>query len=409
MGKAAHLVERRSRKMNNIEIYRAIERLYVPHWLFGQIQIANYNMIGHMDLMLRHDSRFNEVFNIDRKAIDQLNSNQSSLRNFLRTPFLMVEPTLQKVEDWRCFVDATPTTVAVDVLRRKTPQLDPLSRYAVRQQNIAFLALVTQLLNMSVLCAPLLGITTELAKYLMSVPSYKLNLALGRMQDLPLFRWRFTSSTFWYEFENDTLTDEMTAHQVMLTSPARAGEMPIAAGWGELRLGRAKNETFAGALIAYGLRASTASSLFQLNQNQMRTLYQKIHGKRSPCGNIATSLLWFVETSIRRLHATTYMWLYRAAIDMGANAPEALIATNDVYERLFNGNRLISADRGWNLTRSMAADTRLTVAPCRSCSTHYVVSNNDTKIEMHSRFACPACMQQLNPKKRAARRKTHEA
>jgi hypothetical protein len=102
------------------------------------------------------------------------------------------------------------------------------------------------------------------------------------------------------------------------------------------------------------------------------------------------------------------MWLYRSAIAMDANAPEALIATNDIYARLFE-NCLISADRGWNLTRSMAADTRLTVAACRSCTTHYVVSNNDTKIEMHNRFACPACQQQLNARKRAARRKPHDA
>jgi hypothetical protein len=321
----------------------------------------------------------------------------------------MVEPTLQTVEDWRCFVDNTATTVAVDVLRRKTPRLDALMAYAVNQQNATFVSLVTQVLNVSVMGAPLLGISTEVAKYLMSVPHHKLHVAVGRMKELPLFRWRFNSPTFWWEFAGSTLTDETIAHQIMLTSPSRVGELPYAAHWGDLRLGRLKNEAYASALMAYGLRASTASNLFGMNQHSMRIRYSEIHGKSSPCGNTATSLSWFVETPVHRLHATVYAWLYRSATAMGANPAEALIATNDVYDRLFGGNRVIMPDRGWNLIRSMAADARLTVAPCRTCGTHYVVSNNDTKIEMHSRFTCPACSQQLGAKKRAARRPSSDA
>lgn len=395
--------------MANKNEYRSVERLYIQDWLLDQIQVTNFELVDHMKLMLQQDGRFNEVFQVERKEIEHLKQNQSSLRNLLRTPFLMVEPTLQSVEDWRCFVDDTPTTLTVDVLRRKTPELDSLGKHAVGNSNRLFLSLVTQVIHMSVLCAPLLGITNELAQYLASVPPWKLHFALGRMKGLPLFRWRFNSQTFWYEFVASSLTDETIAHQIMLTSPIRSGDLPLIAGWSELRLERARNEIYAAAMMAHGLRASTASTLFRLNQNAMRMLYVKIHDESSPCGNVPTSLPWFVETPQHRLHATTYIWLYRSAIAMGANAPEALIATNDIYDRLFGGKRLISADRGWNLTRSMAADTRLTVAPCRQCSTHYVVSNNDTKIEMHNRFTCPACQQQLGPKKRAVRRKVNDA
>lgn len=390
--------------MNNKDSYRAIDRFYVPEWLTDQIQVANFNLVDHMKWLLKQDSRFNEVFNVERKEIEQLQLNPSSLRNLLRAPFLMVEPTLQSVEDWRCFVDNTATTVAVDVLRRKTPPLDSLTAYAVNQQNSVFISLVTQVLNMSVMSAPLLGISTDVAKYLLSIPTHKLSVALGRMKELPLFRWRFNSPTFWWEFRGSTLSDEMIAHQIMLTSPSRIGDLPYAAQWGELRLGRMKNEAFASAMMSYGLRASTATNLFGLNQHQMRTRYHEIHGKSSPMGNLATSLTWFVETHVHRLHATVYTWLYRSATAMGANPAEALLATNDVYDRLFGGNRLIKPDRGWNLIRSMAADTRLTIAPCRACGTHYVVSNNDAKIEMHSRFTCPACSQQLSAKKRTAQR-----
>jgi hypothetical protein len=394
--------------MDNKNEYRSVERLYIHDWLLDQIQVTNFELVDHMKLMLQQDGRFNEVLQVERKELEHLKHNQSSLRNLLRTPFLMVEPTLQTVEDWRCFIDDTSTTVTVDVLRRKTPELGSLGNFAIDNSNRHFLSLVTQVIHMSVLCAPLLGITNELAQYLASVPSWKLHFALGRMKGLPLFRWRFNSPTFWYEFAASSLTDETIAHQIMLTSPIRSGALPLVAGWSELRLERARNEIYAAAMMAHGLRASTASTLFRLNQNAMRILYMKIHGESSPCGNVPTSLPWFVETPHNRLHATTYIWLYRSAIAMGANAPEALIATNDIYDRLFGGKRLISADRGWNLTRSMAADTRLTVAPCRQCSTHYVVSNTDTKIEMHNRFACPACQQQLGPKKRPARKNAND-
>ncbi|XUW93741.1 hypothetical protein OH764_35190 (plasmid) [Burkholderia sp. M6-3] len=104
--------------MENKENYRAVDRLYVPDWLTEQIQVANFNMVDHMKWLLQQDSRFNDVFNVELKDLDRLQLNQSSLRNLLRAPFLMVEPTLQTIEDWRCFVDDTATTVAVDILRR---------------------------------------------------------------------------------------------------------------------------------------------------------------------------------------------------------------------------------------------------------------------------------------------------
>jgi Flagellar transcriptional activator (FlhC) len=389
--------------MKTQEDYKAIERLYVPQWLTDQVQVANFDLVDHMRWMLLTDGRLNEVYRVEQKEIDHLRQNERSLRNLLRTPFLMVAPTLETVEDWRCFIDQTPTTLAVDKLRRSMPPLGSLPLFSVQQYNRHFVDLVTSVLNMSVLCAPLLGITTELARYLISVPAYKMRFALREMDNLALFRWRFVSPTFWYEFTADTLTDEAVAHQIMLTSPIRPGELSPGMAWSELRLERARNETFAAAMMAHGCRASTASALFRLTQNEMRQLYVRIHGKSSTMGNSANSLPWFVKTPQHRLHATVYAWLYRSAIDMHANAAEALIATNDIYGRLFGGNQLISPDRGYNLTRSMVADSRLALAPCRSCSTHYVVSNNDTKIEMHNSFVCPSCAQRLGSRKKPGR------
>jgi hypothetical protein len=186
--------------MKSKEDYKAIERLYVPQWLTDQIQVANFDLVDHMRWMLLTDGRLNEVYRVEQKEIDHLRQNERSLRNLLRTPFLMVAPTLETVEDWRCFIDQTPTTLAVDKLRRSMPPLGSLPLFSVQQYNRHFVDLVTSVLNMSVLCAPLLGVTTELARYLISVPAYKMRFALREMDNLPLFRWRFVSPTFWYEF-----------------------------------------------------------------------------------------------------------------------------------------------------------------------------------------------------------------
>ncbi|HDR9060620.1 FlhC family transcriptional regulator [Burkholderia vietnamiensis] len=391
------------------DAYRSVERHYVPEWLTHRIQVANFDLVDHMIWLLQEAGGFNEILRVERKEIEHFTHNAQSLRNLLRTPFLMIAPTLETVEDWRGFIDETPTTLAVDELRRKLPPMRAMTRHMVEQHNRIFVDLITSVIHMNVLAAPLLGITTELANYLVSVPPYKLRLALRRMQGLPLFRWRFNTPTFWYQFTAKTLTDEMVAHHLMQTSPIRIGDLPRASGWVDLRQPREKNEMYAYAMMAYKCRASTVASLFRLNQNAMRQRYFEMHGVSSPCGNIPTSLTWFVETPHNRLHATIYTWLYRAALDAGANGPEALIATNDLYELLFDGGAVISADRGCNLTRAMAADTRLAIAPCRICRTHYVVSNNDSKIEMQHSFDCPACNNQLGPKRRVSRPRSENA
>lgn len=68
-----------------------------------------------------------------------------------------------------------------------------------QQHNRMFLDLVGSVIHMSVLAAPLLGVTTEVAAYLVSVPTYELRLLGARAYAwfAALFRWRFNAPTFW--------------------------------------------------------------------------------------------------------------------------------------------------------------------------------------------------------------------
>lgn len=381
------------------EDYKALDRLYLHPWVAERLRCINYDLVEHIHQMLVSDPAFSEIYGVDLQSIEHLRQNDNSLRKLLGTPFLMLSPSLPSVEDWRCFVDDTATTVAVDELRDSMPDnRDALTTQAIQHHNRQFLDIVLTVANMSVLSAPLLGMTPELVRYLGSLPSYKLRTALERIRDLPLFCWRFRSSAFWFEYTAHDMNADQVAHHIMATTPFRASELPHSAMWTDLRLGRDTHETYAAALMAHGCRSSTAATLFRLPQSKTRQMYQAIHGKRSICGNLPTSLQWFVDKPQHRLHTTVFIWLYRAALTMNANTPQALIAAADLYANLFPREGLLAIDRACSLTRRMGADTRLTIAPCRECGTSYVVANNETKIEMHHSFVCPSCDGSLLPR-----------
>ena len=216
----------------------------------------------------------------------------------------------------------------------------PLSTVTARDifhYNCTYVSLLKDVLHLNVLAAPLLGISFELADYLMALPIGRLEAAIGGIR-FPLYRWRFDDNLFWTEYCAGELTDESVAHYVMRTSNLKSSSLPYKNLWSDLRLDRAKRDVYARLMMTQGCRASTATNLFALNRRITRNTYRQIHGVSSPCGNSASSLTWYVE---RRFTASGSMlvWLYRCALENGANIPEALIASNDVLEKMF-GDRL---------------------------------------------------------------------
>lgn len=389
------------------EDYKALHRLHLPFWLGERIRMVNYDLVEHIRQVLVSSPAFGEIYGVDLESIEHLHRNEASLRSLLGTPFLMVSPSLPTVEDWRCFVDDTATTMAVDALRKSMPaERREITRQSIQHHNRHFLDVVQSVANLNVLAAPLLGMTPELLRYLGGLPAYKLRLALDRIRDLPLFRWRFRDEAFWFQFTAHDMNVEQVAHHIMSTTPFRAGDLPHTATWAGLRMGRETHEMYAAALMAHGGRASTAATLFGLPKSKTRQMYEAIHNRRSPCGNLPNSLQWFVDKPQHRLHSTVFIWLFSAALEANANTPQALIAAADLYANLFSEGApaLLTVDRACGLTRWMAAGTRLSLAPCRECRTPYIVSNNESKIEMHHSFVCPACNGSLLPRVRGSGR-----
>jgi len=381
--------------MTQLREFKAIARYYIEPWMTERIQSTNFDLVNTMHQCLLAVPSLALLFQVTRDQLAQLKDNRRALDNLLFTPFSMITMTLTTVEDWKCLIEGTTTTLAVDRLKANMPVLPTLTDFFISESNKRFLDMAISLIHMNVMAAPLLGISNELAQYLVTVSSHQLHVAMERVPGLPFFRFRFDTGRFWIELENDYISSESVAHQVMMTSPTLRN-FSFPKDWNaDFRVKKNVGEIFGDAMMAYGCRAKTVSNLFRLAAHHTRGRYMHIHGQPSKCGNQPNSLHWFVETPIKRLHASVYSWLYRYALSAGASVPQALIATSDLYEKLFREKTLVNPDRAILLTRSMSADNRLTMVPCRHCATEYILSNGDNKIEMQSSFQCPGCLLKL--------------
>lgn len=373
-------------------------------WLAEKIQRANFALTDFMHLALAGDRQMQHIFGLSLKDMETFKQQIGSKATLMNMPFLALAPVLEDPRDWDTFVDGAILSQNVEKLAAEMPRVDPITSRDIFHYNLAYVQLLKDVLHMNLVAVPLLGISTALAAYLKDLPMARLEKAIGGIK-FPLFRWRFEDPNFWMEYGAGWTTEETVAHYLMRTSPLSAATLPYKHAWTDLRLERSEKEIFARLMMAQGCRASTATNLFNLNPTKARTTYKELHGVSSPCGCNPSSLTWYVEQSVHRLQASVYVWLYRSALHNDGNIPQALIAANDIMAKMFGKNLLISADRANHLTRSMAMDSRLTMAGCRSCSTDYVLSNGEGKIELAKDFSCPGCNYLLTPKNQASKRK----
>ncbi|VXC82370.1 Transcriptional activator FlhC [Burkholderia sp. 8Y] len=372
-------------------ILDAVEtNIALPKYLAEKIERTNYSLTAVMHKVLARYSDADKFFGVSLENMETFKAHPVSMGKLMNMPFLALSPALQDPRDWETFVDGIMLSPTVEKLTSAMPAVDDVTERDIFHYNCTYVSLLKDVLHQNLLAAPLLGISFELADYLIRLPIGRLEAAVGAIR-FPLYRWRFDDKLFWIEYAAEYLTEETVAHYIMRTSNLRAGTLPYKNLWSDLRLERAKREVYARLLMTQGCRASTATNLFALNSAITRNTYRQIHGVSSPCGNSASSLTWYVERAVHRLQATMLVWLYRCALKNGANIPEALIVSNDVLGKMFGTRLIVSADRANHLTRSMAMDSRLNVAPCRSCGTDYILSNDEGKIELAKDFVCPGC------------------
>ncbi|KXU94873.1 hypothetical protein CR51_26070 [Caballeronia megalochromosomata] len=374
-----------------INTLNAIETsLTLPTFLAEKMQRANYSLTDVMHRVLTRYEGAAAALAVSLENMKTFNEHAAPKATLMNMPFLALLPTLPNPRDWETFVDDVLVSPTVADLASNMPAVDGMISRDIFHYNCYYVTLLKDVLHMNVLAAPLLGITFELAEYLTTKPMRQLEAAIGRIK-FPLFRWRFEDALFWKEYCTGWLSNESVAHYLMRTSQISASTLPYKDSWSHLRLERAKRDEFARIFMAQGCRASTAVDFFNLNRTTARTIYKQIHGVSSPVGCRTKSLTWYVQTAVHRVQATLVVWLYRCALRNDANIPEALIATNDIASKLFGDDLVITADRANHLVGAMAMDSRLSLAPCRSCKSDYVLANEQGKIELAKDFVCPGC------------------
>jgi len=390
--------------MSNTKSPARAANTLLPHWLAEKIERTNYALSDFMHLALQAHRGMEGVFFVSNKNMEILKENAVPMATLMNMPFLALSPALADHRDWQTFVEGRTTSTNVDKLTAAMPMVDHLTARDIFHYNRTYIQMLKDVLHMSLVAAPILGLSHDLAQYLREKPIALLEAAIGGI-GFPLFRWRFNEPNFWREYAAGWLTEESVAHYLMHGSPLKAAALPYKHLWANLRIERHDKDAYAIAMMTQGCRASTASNLFNLMPTKARSTYKSIHGVSSPCGCNPSSLVWYVDQAIHRLQGTAYTWIYRCGLASGGNIPEALIAANDLISKMFGTNSLITADRGNHLTRSMAMDSRLTMAPCRGCGTHYIISNGEGKIELAKDFACPGCNYLLTTKTLAAKRR----
>jgi hypothetical protein len=376
----------------------------IPHWLIEKIQRTNYALTDFMQIALADHDAMTSVLGVSMPQMMTFRKQASPMAALMNMPFVALAPVLDDSRDWKSIIEGPTHSAKVDQLTAAMPPVDRVTGRDIFHYNKDYLQLLKDVLHMSLVAVPLLGISFELASYLKGIPIGQIETAIAPIK-FPLFRWRFNTKSFWNEYSSNGLTEESVAHYIMQTAPVRAGDLPYQAVWTSLRIDRVLKEFYARSMMQQGCRASTATNLFDLNQGRARLIYKEFHGVKSPSGCNASSLTWYVDQGVRRLQATMYTWLYRSALASDGNIPEALIASNDLMAKMFGKNLVISADRGNHLTRRMARDSLLRMAPCRSCGTHYILSNGEGKIELEQNFTCPGCALLLTAKGQSSKRK----
>ncbi|BDB30094.1 MULTISPECIES: FlhC family transcriptional regulator [Cupriavidus] len=379
------------------------ERLRLTRMTCDRIRSANYHLTDHLAELLGAHPELEQMLHIGKGGVDKVRKAEATQRDLMGTPFLVVVPTLSEVQDWRCLSENTTTTLAVDTLRSQLPGWTNDDKLRLFYNNRHYIWLMVELLHVSILAAPLLGITKELAEYLRSLPQHVLDTAIARV-DFPIFRWRLHSKTFWIDFDSSRLGTDSKGHHFLTSTPLRADRLATKNSWTNLRLEPFQKKVYSEMMVRSYCRASTITSLLGITSTRTRKLFHLIHGKSSPSGQLPTSTAWYFEHPTHRLQATTIVTLYRIALAFGANVPEAFIAAYDLFEKFFGTSSKISADRACHICRTMSTDAQLELAPCRVCRTPYLIANAAPRIELSHAFSCPGCSGLLGGPNGAARR-----
>ncbi|HBO79980.1 MAG TPA: hypothetical protein DD502_17720, partial [Cupriavidus sp.] len=212
------------------------EQFILPSWVQDRALSANLRISNYVVNAVAVRPELERVFRVTHSDLFSLRSDQTHSNKVFCTPFLAFAPALSSVADWRSFIEGGIPTITMERLQASLPaDLSIVERLALEHTNRSYITALYDMLNMSVLAAPLIGISNELAAYLRSVPQHEMDVAISERL-VPLFHWRFADEMFWLETHAGRLTRELIAHFLMESSPMRTDKLPHSEPWGKFRL-----------------------------------------------------------------------------------------------------------------------------------------------------------------------------
>jgi hypothetical protein len=99
----------------------------------------------------------------------------------MNMPFVALAPVLDDPRDWKSIVEGTTHSAKVDQFSFAMPLIDRVTANDIFHYNKDYVKLLMDVMHMSLLAAPLLGLSFELAAYLTSVPIGQLETAIAKM------------------------------------------------------------------------------------------------------------------------------------------------------------------------------------------------------------------------------------
>lgn len=381
------------------------EQLLLPTWVHDRVLSANLRLNNYVVNAVAVQPGLEAVFEVSNENLVALRSDYDQAAKVFSTPFLAYLPTLETVNDWRAFVDGRTPTATMDRLIASLPELSIVERQGLEQENRTYINALYDVLNMSVVAAPLLGISNEVAEFLRSIPQYRLDAAISNLL-LPLFKWRFADELFWMETLNKRLSRDLVAHYIMAASPLRLDRIEHSEPWTVFRAERFISDALFEGFLYFGCRAKSVSALFPNSLDDARKAYTRLHGKPSPSGKPPSSLIWYLNSPGRRVESTFQTWLFRSALSCEVSIPESFLATLDVGRAFYGDDSSVPPERALHLARTMSINEDLATRPCRTCGTPYLASNSSEKIELAQSFVCPCCNGSLTSPRSGPRRRS---
>lgn len=382
--------------------FKQVKYAFVEKSSERNLEVFNLEAIKVLDDILNQHPAFSKLFNLDGKQTKTLLDRHRQLTMLVTCPFSLFTPALPDVASWQSLAKTWASETILSMRDQAPKDVALVQVYQIRHLNQLYIHLIREYSTNTILAPAIFGMSRDLVNYVGNLSAGAEVALLQNIGSIPLFKWRLSDQAgrFWFDHATEGLTRESIAHFLMLSSPddVRTGNLPRNAKWNPYGLKKTVIEDCMDALMAYGLRASTASEILNRTKTEARHRFKEIHGRSSTCGSSPNDVSWVIGSPKNRVHATFFVWLYRNAAVGNEHAYLPFLASLNLYEKMYGStaeSQYLTVDRAYNLVRSMSFDTSLNVGPCKKCSTHYLLANSTEKIEIADNYACPVCSGRL--------------